>query len=85
MQLELPIIDEYGQPDSRYSPCGSAPDIPGLDASLCRCQQCKTRASKGIWWVDLAMRKALLHPKIWAQKGDGTWAIASSVKTQKQL
>ena len=26
--------------------------IPGLDASLCRCPDCK-----GIWWVNLYIRK----------------------------
>lgn len=35
--------------------------IPGLDASLCRCDRCRVIAPKGVYWVDAQMRARLLN------------------------
>jgi len=33
--------------------------IPGLDASLCRCQVCRAAANDGIWWFDPLLRERI--------------------------
>lgn len=38
--------------------------IPGLDASLCRCPQCLTRAQRGIWWIDELTRERVVKRRI---------------------
>ena len=38
--------------------------IPGLDASLCRCPQCISRAQGGIWWIDEQTRDNVLKKRI---------------------
>lgn len=38
--------------------------IPGLDASLCRCPQCISRAPGGIWWIDEHTRDNVLKKRI---------------------
>lgn len=66
-QLELALITEVGRIAQRNSPCELALngffDIPGLDASLCRCPSCTARGAGGIWWVDEAMRSSLRDAK----------------------
>jgi hypothetical protein len=64
MQLELEIRTDGGDITHRNKPCPdavngvlSATSIPGLDASLCRCEQCAARSESGIWWFDSQMRR----------------------------
>lgn len=38
--------------------------IPGLDASMCRCPQCLTRAQRGIWWIDELTRDRVVKRRI---------------------
>ena len=37
--------------------------IPGLDASLCKCDRCKELHPDGIWWVDMSMRIQIAEDK----------------------
>ncbi len=57
-QLELPLTRRS------KTKCTASSDaiIPGLDASLCRCDYCLTR-SDGIWWVDVDQRLDCLNKK----------------------
>lgn len=63
-QLELEFINESGKSTDKHSPCDAITlgvdllrTIVGLDASLCKCHQCLSRAADGIWWVDAWTRK----------------------------
>jgi hypothetical protein len=60
-QLELVLIGIGGR--LMVDPCTGIKTgddlIPGLDASLCRCSQCLTRSTRGVWWVDQPMRDRL--------------------------
>ena len=71
VQLELPLIDQMGKP--RPDGCRSAllnfmlphsfsSGIPGLDACLCRCEDCRAKGS-GVWWYSSYMRDRILSRK----------------------
>lgn len=67
VQLELELITSSNVLTAKNLPCGVMLDglsharlIPGLDASLCRCEACSGRANGGIWWFDSWMREQVL-------------------------
>jgi hypothetical protein len=37
--------------------------IPGLDANLCRCRECRSKASGGVYWVNRQMIERLLKKR----------------------
>lgn len=76
LRLEIPLIDEDGQYIGRYSPCQAIQGyhfngvahpkmIPGLDATFCRCEDCADEKIRGVFWVDLNLRKRLLGLNRW--------------------
>ena len=67
VQLELEVITQSNVPTERNHPCQAmkgnldhARLIPGLDASLCRCDDCMARADGGIWWFSSWMRERVI-------------------------
>jgi hypothetical protein len=71
LQLELELVTTSNVLTKQYRPCSSILDgvlapgsIPGLDATLCRCDACKVRAGGGIWWFDSWMRLRVLKRQV---------------------
>jgi len=52
--ISSPLTDKTEADLRRYT-------IPGLDASLCRCPQCRARSQQGIWWIDGFTRARVLQ------------------------
>lgn len=66
-QLELEIVTKAHAKTDHNAPCevisnglGHPGLIPGLDASLCRCNACTARTDDGAWWFDSWMRQRVL-------------------------
>jgi hypothetical protein len=64
--LELELVNQANRVSDRNNPCSSMLDgvlypgsIPGLDADMCRCPECLTRAVAGIWWTNEWMRERI--------------------------
>lgn len=78
VQLELPVIDAMGKPRAdgcktallNFKPSLSGAEsalmrrllIPGLDATLCRCEGCSSKDA-GVWWFSQQMRDRILSRK----------------------
>ena len=67
VQLELELVTSGKDLTAKNRPCKVVLDglshsrlIPGLDASLCRCDACTGRANGGIWWFNSWMRERVL-------------------------
>jgi hypothetical protein len=70
-QLELELVTDGNVISHRHRPCSSVLDgvlapgsIPGLDATLCRCEGCTKRAIAGVWWFDSWMRRRVMKRQI---------------------
>ncbi len=57
---ELTLINSHGKQITARCP-NEKHQIPGLDAFLCKCPECRELYSSGIWWVDQQMRDQLLN------------------------
>lgn len=79
IQLEMEITTLSNVPTDKHSPCKVMLDglshprmVPGLDATLCRCDDCTERAEGGIWWFNSWMRERVIK-----RKSGYTFAVAT--------